>query len=185
MSTNATFRASLTLDAPLERLWPLISDTDRVNRLIGLPPFERAAPEPDLTQQIKSHYFGMPVSWREFPFEWTFEQWFRVERVFDAPFPVERLITGTSCTVLPGDRTRVDVLIESRSRNILGQLATHVLIGQKMLRDLLQIYQSFGQLAAAAGRVILPPPAPPIIKQEQLQVGIRQLKSYGVAPALI
>src|SRR4051794_10443046 len=96
--------AALDLDAPLERVWPLFSDTDRVNRLVGLPAFERAEPDQDLTQTVQGHYLGIPVSWREYPFEWVFEQWFQVERVFAQPLPIERLITGVQFTPLSGGR---------------------------------------------------------------------------------
>src|SRR5947208_2055149 len=39
-SSTINFNATIDLAAPLERLWPLISDTDRVNRMVGLPAFD-------------------------------------------------------------------------------------------------------------------------------------------------
>ncbi len=61
--------SSIILDAPVERLRPLLSDTDRTNRMIGLPAFKRTRPDRDLVQIVYGHFLGVPVSWREHPFE--------------------------------------------------------------------------------------------------------------------
>src|SRR5439155_18397867 len=119
-SSTINFNATIDLAAPLERLWPLISDTDRVNRMVGLPAFERAEPDQDLTQLVHGHYLGLPVAWREYPFEWVFEQWFQVQRVFAPPLPVIQLVTGARLVPLPGGGTRVEVWVHLQPRNIAG-----------------------------------------------------------------
>ena len=70
-SSIVDLNAALDLDAPLERVWPLLSDTDRINRLVGLPAFERAEPDQDLTQTVQGHYLGIPVAWRAAPSDYT------------------------------------------------------------------------------------------------------------------
>ena len=102
-SSQINLNAAIEIDAPVERVWPLFSDTDRVNRLIGLPGFERTDLDQDLTRIIQGHYLGIPVAWREYPFEWVFEQWFQVERAFMPPLPIDRIITGARLMPLPGD----------------------------------------------------------------------------------
>jgi class 3 adenylate cyclase len=177
--------ATLDLDAPLDRVWPLISDTDRVNRLIGLPAFERAEPGEDLTQQIEGHYLGIPVAWREYPFEWVFEQWFQVEREFASPLPIGRLITGARLSPLPGGRTRVDVWVRIRPRNVIGWVGARLYIGRKMLADLLRVYRSLGELAAAAAMVAPPPRRQPIVNDDRMARGAARLRQFGMASELI
>src|SRR5579859_6259725 len=115
-----TISEHLTLNAPIETLWPLLSDTDRVNRLIRLPAFERTSPDTDFTQQVFSHIMGLSVSWQEFPFEWIFEQWFQVERAFPDSFPISRLTTSTRFSRRPDGRTDIDVQTNLTPRNVLG-----------------------------------------------------------------
>jgi class 3 adenylate cyclase len=184
-SRTITLRATITLAAPLQRLWPLLSDTDRVNRLVGLPAFERANPDDDLTQIIHSHYFGIPVAWREYPFEWTFEQWFRVERVFAPPIPIERLVTGTHFTPLDDNRTQVDVYVDLVPRTIVGTIAARLVVGRKLLRDLLRVYRSLDQLAITAGEVTPPPARTPVVRAERLNLALERLRQFGIAPVLI
>lgn len=178
-------QTSITLDAPVERLWPLLSDTDRINRMIGLPAFERTRPDDNLVQVIYGHYLGVPVSWREYPFEWVFEQQFAVERVFDPPLPVERLQTSTRFEPLPNDRTRVDVEVHMAPRNIVGRFGGRLIVGQQMLRSLRRAYQELGALAIAAGDMPPPPRRPANVNTRRMQVAAERLRSFGVRPALI
>src|SRR5687767_13061675 len=63
------------LDAPPERLWPLVADTDRFNRDTGLPPVEdMRAPDEELApgrRHLRIRVAGVPVEWEESPFEWV------------------------------------------------------------------------------------------------------------------
>jgi adenylate cyclase len=176
-SLTVNLNTTLDLDAPLERVWPLLSDTDRVNRLVGLPAFERTEPEHDLTQMVRSHYLGIPVAWHESPFEWVFEQWFQVERAFARPLPIDRIVTGARLTPLPGDRTRVDVWVRIRPHNIVGWLAARVYIGRMMLGDLLRVYRSFGELAANAVVDVPPPRRKPVVNVGRLVRAAKRLHS--------
>jgi class 3 adenylate cyclase len=185
-SRTVNLHATLDLDAPLDRVWPLISDTDRINRLIGLPAFERTEPEQDLTQMVRSHYLGIPVLWREHPFEWVFEQWFQVERAFAEPLPIDLIVTGARLRPLPGDRTNVEVWVQITPRNIIGWLGARLYIGRKMLSSLLQVYRSLGELAANASTVVLPPPRKPVVNTDRMARAAERLqREFRVAPALI
>ncbi len=177
--------SSIILDAPVERLWPILSDTDRTNRMIGLPAFERTQPDRDFTQIVYGHFLGVPVNWREHPFEWIFEQQFSVEREFAPPLPVKRLQTITRFTPLPGDRTKVDVEVHMAPRNIIGSIGGRLIIGQRMLRKMRQAYRQTGDLAATSEHVVLPPVRPPRINHQRLRIAAERLRTFGVRPSLI
>ena len=62
------------LDLPPAELWPFLSDTDRLNRLVDLPVI-RFVPHSDPAlkghYQAETHVFGMLITYEEFPFEWV------------------------------------------------------------------------------------------------------------------
>jgi hypothetical protein len=180
-----TLKKTIELPAPPERLWPLLSDTGRVDRAIGIPPFEQSALEPDLTFVVDSHYLGVPVTWHEYPYEWVFEQWHQVERAFEPPVPVKRLTTRMSVETLAGNRSRVDVVVQLEPRNALGRLAAPLWIGRKMLRDLERAYRSFAALANRAEQVAPPPPRAPQLDARRLAIGVERLGQFGIGPALV
>lgn len=177
--------SSIVLDAPVERLWPILSDTDRTNRMIGLPAFERTRPDRDLVQIVYGHFLGVPVTWREHPFEWVFEQQFSVEREFAAPIPIRRLQTTTRFTPLPGERTKVEVEVHMAPRNIIGNIGGRLIVGQRMLRTMRQAYRKMGELAARSEQVILPPVRPPRVNRQRLSIAAKRLRAFGIRDALI
>jgi adenylate cyclase len=178
-------KKTIELDASPERLWPLLSDTGRVDRAIGIPPFEQSKLEPDLSFVVNSHYFGVPVTWHEYPYEWVFEQWHQVERAFEPPVPVERLMTRMTIEPLPGDRSMVEVVVRIQPRNVLGQVVAPLWIGRKMLRDLMRAYRSFADLANRAQLVVPPPPRAPQVDARRLALGLVRLQQLGIRPALV
>ncbi|OGL66809.1 MAG: hypothetical protein A3J27_11345 [Candidatus Tectomicrobia bacterium RIFCSPLOWO2_12_FULL_69_37] len=76
-----------TLPAPPGRLWPLVSDTDRLNRLAGLPPVKfRFEPLPAGGSRTvaEARLLGglLRLRYREAPFEWVANRRYAVRRVF-------------------------------------------------------------------------------------------------------
>ncbi|HMP40417.1 MAG TPA: DUF5939 domain-containing protein [Roseiflexaceae bacterium] len=179
---------SVILPASVEQLWPLISDTDRVNRMLGLPAFERTSPDEQLVQTISGHYLGVPVTWREHPFEWIYEQYFSVRREFNPPLPISWLTTDTHLEALGDDTTRVTVNVHISGRNLLGSIAAPIIVGQQMLRDMRRVYRLFGQLAAnaaASSNVSFPPLRRPSVQAGRMAIALERLRVAGVQPALI
>ncbi len=182
--STVDLRRTLVLNAPVALLWPLVSDTSRVNRLIGLPASERIEPGENMVQIVHSHYFGVPVAWREYPFEWVFEQWFENERVFLGPMPVERIMTSTALTPLDDQRTQVSVGVRLVNRNVAGWAAARAIVGQQMMRDLVRVYRLLETTARAASQVVPPPPRPPRVHEDRLTSSLKQLGRYDVRSAL-
>ncbi|MGQ9893975.1 MAG: DUF5939 domain-containing protein, partial [Roseiflexus sp.] len=166
-------------------LWPLLSDTDRTNRMVGLPAFERTRPDRDLVQIVYGHFLGVPVSWREHPFEWIFEQQFSVEREFAPPLPVKRLQTITRFTSLPKEQTKVDVEVHIAPRNLVGAIGGRLIIGQHMLHQLRRVSYQTGKLVAASQQVVLPPVRKPRVNLHRLRVAAGRLHAFGIRAALI
>lgn len=79
------YRWDWLLRATPEQLWPLVSDTNRVNQLASMAPasFEET-PNPDggAERTGSSKMLGLGVTWDEHPFEWLYPQGFSVLREF-------------------------------------------------------------------------------------------------------
>jgi class 3 adenylate cyclase len=185
MATAISFGTSIEINAPIERIWPLFSDTDRVNRLLGLPASEQIIPNPDFSRTIRGHFLGIPVSWREQPFEWVDQQWFEITRIFEAPFPVDHLITRTIFTPQPSGRTHIDVRVTQTARSPLGGQPARLFIEQKFLRDMRRVYRMLGEIAAEATDYIPPPPLRmPSVNTDRLERARARLIASGIRPAL-
>jgi class 3 adenylate cyclase len=184
-SSPINLSATLDLEASPEQLWPLLSDTGRIDRAIGIPAFERSTLEADLSFAVRSHYRGVPVAWSEFPYEWVYEQWYQVERAFQPPVPVKRLMTRTTLSRLPSGGTHVGVVVSFEPRGLLGRTVAPLYIGQKMLRDLLRAYRSFADLALAAANATPLPARPPAVNDERMRLAAERLRQFGMRPALI
>jgi hypothetical protein len=73
-----------TFDVPRERLWPFVADTDRINRLAGLPAATYAyEPQPDGGSALRGRLQIGPLVLRfdESPFLWRAPEFHAVERV--------------------------------------------------------------------------------------------------------
>src|SRR5207244_3813345 len=84
------------LEASPRQLWPLVSNTDRLNRAVGLPPIQfRAEAEPEKDSEAAGlkpavrrfgqfRRMGLGVAWQEHPFEWVEGRRLGVLREFSA-----------------------------------------------------------------------------------------------------
>jgi class 3 adenylate cyclase len=68
-------------------IWPQASNTDRINRALGLPETEASAPGPrDMRKTVRSRLLGLPVTWLEAPFEYVEGRYYVLARDFvDGP----------------------------------------------------------------------------------------------------
>ncbi len=60
-----------TLASSPEALWPLLSDTNRLDHDSGLPTIERLGPSGPGQQRVRQRVMGMEIVFDELPFEWV------------------------------------------------------------------------------------------------------------------
>src|SRR5262249_42494424 len=61
------------LEASPEQLWPYVSNTDRLNRAVGLPAVQSSAqvdPAQGVRRFVQFRKAGVTSAWEEHPFEW-------------------------------------------------------------------------------------------------------------------
>ena len=75
---------------PPAEVWPILSKTDWINRSLGLPPVTyetRPAAAGGSEVIARARLLGSELRWREHPFEWLENEFYRVHRVFErGPF---------------------------------------------------------------------------------------------------
>jgi len=104
------------LKAPRASLWPLVSDTERMNEALRLPRYRLRETIGDDGQRRRHGEYeenGATVRWEEPPFEWSHEHWWRWDRLYE---------TG------PLERARGTLVLEPDPRG--GTVATYTLVAE-------------------------------------------------------
>jgi class 3 adenylate cyclase len=111
------YRWTWQLESSPEALWPLVADTNRFNRDVGLSGVE-AGPTEDGSRRVR---LGRFVEWEEEPFEWERPRRFSVRRrFFRGPLAELRLAVELE---LSGGGTRLTYELEAEPRNVAGRVA--------------------------------------------------------------
>ncbi len=120
---------------PVQRLWPLISDTERMNRASGLAPVQyrtQASLVGPANVFAESKFGPLKMRWQEFPFEWVQQDHFFVLRRFDkGPFKEIRpgmIFSGSNGV------TDVRVFLEAEPRNAFGKWIARYVMWPGVLR---------------------------------------------------
>ena len=136
------------LDAPPERLWPLVADTDRFNRDTGLPPvLDMRAPDEQLgpgRRHLQIRVACVPVEWEESPFEWVAPTRFGVVRRYRRG-PLREMHVQVELEPLGADRTRLVYRVQAWPRGPLGLLAIPIQIGLISRRAFGRTFQRYAE----------------------------------------
>jgi class 3 adenylate cyclase len=133
------FEEALWIPAPPEAVWPLMADTERLNREIGLPPirFEFRPREAGGTDAwAEARLAGLTLRYREHPFEWVRPAFYRIRRTFEGG-PIREFVGEVRLSPEPRERTdgtRVSSHVTLEVAGPAGAAAGRVL-GGKAMRD--------------------------------------------------
>lgn len=136
------------LDATPQTLWPLVGDTDRVNRALGLPSptFSHVGKRESRTTIAEAKFNGMKVRWKEHPFQWIVNRELSVLREFEAG-PFEWVTSTVELFPLAGNRTRLVHRFKVKPRGFFGRLLTPFQFAFLTKGTLTKIYQQIEALA--------------------------------------
>ncbi len=106
---DVSVERSVECRASAEALWPLITDTERLNRVIGLSRLELTPNDDDTAARylVKTVSGGFPLQYEERPYEWQHPSYFKVKRIvrkglvhfLENTFLLETSAGGTKVTV--------------------------------------------------------------------------------------
>ncbi|WP_374634589.1 adenylate/guanylate cyclase domain-containing protein [Ferrovibrio sp.] len=176
------------LPVPPDELWPLLSDTARMNEALGTPRYnveEIAQPDGSVRRHARADYKGVKVEWDDRPYEWVAGRSFRNMRIFErgplAYFGIDLLIEPD------GDAaSKLTYTIHVAPRGLLGRF----LILTGLLRKSGAAIETMVRQAADHARGLRPlvfdyqPPAPPPGATERLQALSNELAAGDYAHGL-
>lgn len=147
------------LPAPPERVWPLLADTDRFNRFIGLPavrftsfPLPRGA-----RREGAFRVLGMDVTWDEFPFEFVEPRLIAVLRRYHAGPLLEM---ESRVEILPAEGgSEVRHTLRAVPRHAGGRAVAWFQIGVVTGRGIKRYYETVERALEAGDAILEGPPA--------------------------
>lgn len=136
MSDRILFHRRLECKTSVEALWPALSDTNQLNRALGLPPVD-STPMLEgtcistVTAKTKG---GIPLSWEEPPFEWIEHRSYSVRRaLLSGPIGTPKEIYS-GMRFFPNDSgSLVELFLDLDPQNTLGSLLAKSSFGEKGL----------------------------------------------------
>src|SRR5262249_50762922 len=131
------------LDAAPRQLWPLVSNTERLNRAIGLPAVDyrtEAGPEGPIRRLASARQGGLAASWVEHPFEWVEPRRMGVLREYSKG-PFSWMVSLVELTPRPGGGTALHHRVRLAVKNPLLRAAARLMVGRDAKRGLERVYR--------------------------------------------
>src|SRR5439155_8566191 len=140
MGMPAVVRIESHHDLPFSRqeIWPSLSQTDWVNRSLGLPPVTydlKPLREGGSEVTACAKFFGFTLRWKELPFEWLEGEFYRVRRVFETG-PLAEANLGIDFQDGNAGGTHLRAYSHLTPRSAIGGWLARQLFGPKATRDM-------------------------------------------------
>lgn len=126
-----TFVFEWELDSAPEALWPYVSNTEKINRALGLAPvkyLQRGVVKGVSERFAATKAFGMSLEWKEEPFEWIEGRKHSVLRTFEKGL-LRWYCAETSLSKSPNGKTVLRNAITIDCRGWVGYFATPIQVG--------------------------------------------------------
>ncbi len=153
---------------PREKVWELLSDTDHLNRVIGLfavKPGPAVSGDGGFVRTLAARVGGLiPLRWNEYPFKWTKNSSYSVvRRYLGGPMKQfhggVQLRDGESVLASGKRATIVHLFAEFTPRNLIGAAAIPI-VGQGSMKNTMTYLSDFLRLNRGDGIERLPGPRP-------------------------
>jgi adenylate cyclase len=170
---------------PPEALWPLIADTERLNRALGLLPVRyrsaASAEQPALEGEFRWHGLSL-ARWTEYPFDWEAPYRYAVRRTYHSgPFRALQF----SVVLLPADGgSTVQVALAIAPRHAMGALLARAL-APRMARRIARQASVFEQYYRGEQATPFPQLVPGAVDTRRLDALAEALVRAGRDPALV
>ncbi len=181
------------LESTPRALWPLVSNTERFNRAIGLSAVrfeDEPDPEGGSKRSGKFRKAGVDFAWREHPFEWIEGRRMGVVREFERG-PFEWFVSVVELAPRSGGGTTLTHQLRVKPRGIVGRTIAAVELGTRARKNIDRVYRRIdATLGGKLGRdpsvdpFEAPEPLPPD-RRRRLEVWLDRLGSRGFDPMVV
>jgi serine/threonine protein kinase/class 3 adenylate cyclase len=181
------------LDASPRQLWPLVSNTERLNRALGLSAVTFTAeydPDSGLKRFGRFKTSGVQVSWREHPYEWVEGRRMGVLREFSQG-PFQWFVSTVELIPRAGGGTILTHGIRVAAKGLFGRTLAYRRLGNQGYKSMDRVYRRIdAALTGKLGRdaVIDPFELPPALakgQQQRLDAWLGTLAARGIDPLVI
>src|SRR5437660_1279080 len=166
--------------------WRLLADTNHLNRAIGLPavsfsPLDGAPST--FTRSAHSRAFGLiPLSWKEYPFDWVRNRSYKVRREFERG-PLAVLECGIELEPA-GEGVTVKAFADYTPANWTGRFLWR--LGNATVTDLLAFCDRYLSRKTSGAADPVPVPArPPAVNRPRLERLTEQLRQSPLRQELV
>ncbi len=128
-----------------EKLWPFVSDTNRLNQDLGLPSLQIHQNQKKNLRKLSFSFFGVPFEWEEFPSEWVRPHRLGMVRNY-LKGPIKSFRVQVQLVPQAEDGTQVIYQIWVKPKNILGAFLIPIQF-RLFLRDCEKILHRYDSLA--------------------------------------
>jgi len=140
------FNQIFEVKAPLAKAWEIFSNTEKLNRSMGLPPvtYEKGGESSSTPlRKAQSKMMGMTLRWEEAPFEWVQEQYYSEERRFmNGPMKKVKMRLEFQPK---GEGTELILNVGIEPRNFLYWLLIKGVLGRKIIQDFKKLVNHFNK----------------------------------------
>jgi adenylate cyclase len=175
-----------TLAAAPEEVWPLITDTDRTNRLVfGQPVVFRPIEQGARTSARfvgAAKAAGLTLEYEEAPFEWTVNESFSVCRRMRSG-PLTSYTFGIAIEPGPGGGTRVSVRLELVPRHWIYLPVVHIEARRVVSRMVRLAAQIDAHLSERAESPFVVPRSS--VNEARLEPAAKELAGLALEPAVV
>ncbi|MBC8001656.1 MAG: adenylate/guanylate cyclase domain-containing protein [Opitutaceae bacterium] len=184
MPPHVKIEAFFEIPFPRSELWPLLSKTDWINRLMGLPPVDyemSPLPQGGSLVTARCRMLGSQMVWTENPFEWSEPEYYRVHRVFQSG-PFLEAWMGIEFHDMGEGRCRLRAFSDLTPRHALGSFLARFVLAGKARRDMARLIAYVEVHLRGEHRLVMPklPVRPPT--EASMESGLRKLRAFGEPP---
>lgn len=158
------------LESDPEQLWPMVSNTDRINAAVGLPAVEYTTDRDEHGAVRKHGMFRLgfaALKWQEHPFEWVEGRRLGVLREFEKG-PFEWFLSIVELTPRAAGGTQLKHTVRIATRNLLGRVLAWFEVKVKGSRGLDRVYRRIDSVISGRlkGSAVIDPfePSPALAK---------------------
>ncbi|MBI3189419.1 MAG: adenylate/guanylate cyclase domain-containing protein [Ignavibacteriales bacterium] len=147
----------IVLQVPRMALWQFLADTDRLNKLVGLPAIDFTPLDNILNKgyyHARAKLFGIQIKYVELPYEWVDGEFYRIVRQFNSKLIHEIGVDFRFRSL--GDETQFELEIQVSPRTTLTKFIAKVVLAKVAFKDVFSAAKAFQEQYIAPNQTSLP-----------------------------